>query len=104
MATNQDLSARIEKGSFSRDLFYRLSEFTINVQTSTGAQRGHTSPVKRFLEATNVDLNKSVRGFSESAAEVLIETEWPGNVRELRLGDPTSGAQCRECDSSRSTS
>ena len=84
VATNQDLSARIERGSFSRDLFYRLSEFTINIKPLRERKEDILHLSKRFLEATNVELNKSVRGFSESAAQVLIENEWPGNVRQLR--------------------
>jgi DNA-binding NtrC family response regulator len=38
----------------------------------------------RFLEATNVELNKAVRGFSEASAELLLTNSWPGNVRQLR--------------------
>jgi DNA-binding NtrC family response regulator len=84
VATNQDLSARIERGYFSRDLFYRLSEFTINIKPLRERKDDILHLSKRFLEATNLELNKSVRGFSKSAVQVLIENEWPGNVRELR--------------------
>ena len=39
---------------------------------------------KRFLDATNAELHKSVHGFSEKALEVMLGYNWPGNVRELR--------------------
>jgi len=39
---------------------------------------------KRFLDQANMELNKQVKGFSESALNVLFSYSWPGNVRQLR--------------------
>lgn len=84
VATNQDLNAKVDKGAFSRDLFYRLSEFTITVPPLRQRKEDILHLTNRFLKATNVELNKKVRGLSESALEVLLKDRWPGNVRELR--------------------
>ena len=46
VATNQDLSGKVDKGSFSRDLFYRLSEFTIAVPPLRERVDDITSPVQ----------------------------------------------------------
>ena len=39
---------------------------------------------QRILKATNLELNKKVRGFTDSAIRLLVEHPWPGNVRQLR--------------------
>lgn len=84
VATNQDLLAKAYSASFSRDLFYRLAEFTIVIPPLRERQEDIMHLAKRFLKATNLELNKKVRGFSDSAFELLIEHPWPGNVRQLR--------------------
>jgi DNA-binding NtrC family response regulator len=84
VATNQDLSGKVDKGSFSRDLFYRLSEFTIAVPPLRERVDDIIHLTNRFLKATNAELNKKVNGFSDSALNMLLDARWPGNVRELR--------------------
>ncbi len=39
---------------------------------------------KRFLDITNKELQKNVKGFSEYCLEALLSYNWPGNVRQLR--------------------
>ncbi|MEW6351822.1 MAG: sigma-54 dependent transcriptional regulator [Thermodesulfobacteriota bacterium] len=84
VASNQDLSAAISGGSFKRDLFYRLSEFTIVVPPLRERREDLVHLANRFLQSTNVELNKRVTGFSEEAMRLLLENPWPGNVRQLR--------------------
>ncbi len=84
VATNQDLVSSAVKGKFSIDLFYRLSEFTIYIPPLRERKEDIVYLAKRFLEATNFELNKKVEGFSDSALEFLAEYSWPGNVRQLR--------------------
>jgi len=38
----------------------------------------------RFVKSTNAELNKKVKGFSDSALQILLDHRWPGNVRQLR--------------------
>ncbi len=83
-ASNQDLSAQTSSGSFRRDLFYRLSEFTITITPLRERKDDIPYLAKRFLDAANIELNKQVKGFSESALNVLFSYPWPGNVRQLR--------------------
>jgi DNA-binding NtrC family response regulator len=84
VATNQDLVTKVSGGSFSRDLFYRLSEFTILIPPLRDRKEDIIHLAKRFLRATNMELNKKVRHFSHAALEILVEYPWPGNVRQLR--------------------
>jgi len=84
VASNKDLFALTESGSFRPDLFFRLNEFTITVPPLRERKEDIHYLVKRFLDITNAELNKNVKGFSESAIEDLMAFDWPGNVRQLR--------------------
>jgi len=84
VASNQDLASATASNSFRRDLFYRLNEFTINIPPLRERKGDIPYLAKRFLETTNIELGKGVKGFSESATEALLAHDWPGNVRQLR--------------------
>jgi len=84
VASNRDLEDAVVSGSFRRDLFYRLNEFTIKIPPLRERKEDIPYLVKRFLDLTNKELKKNVEGFSESAIERLTAYDWPGNVRQLR--------------------
>jgi DNA-binding NtrC family response regulator len=81
-ATNKDLSALIRTGQFREDLYYRLSEVT--VQMPLLEERSEDIPllVRHFLERFNRRNERQVR-ISEDAVRLLTSMRWPGNVREL---------------------
>lgn len=83
-ASNEDLEASVTSGSFRHDLFFRLSEFTIIIPPLRERREDILYLSKRFLDFTNAELKKSVKGLSTSAVEALLAYKWPGNVRELR--------------------
>lgn len=83
-ATNKDLGSAIMDGTFSGDLFYRLSEFTISIPPLRERTEDLLYLAERFVKATNVELVKNVKGFSESAINMLLSYSWPGNVRHLK--------------------
>ncbi len=84
VASNQDLEQTVVAGAFRRDLFYRLNEFTIRVPPLRERREDISYLAKRFLDRTNLELNKDVKGFSEGALEAMLAYAWPGNVRQLR--------------------
>jgi two-component system nitrogen regulation response regulator GlnG len=84
VATNQDLNTAVSQSKFSRDLLYRLSEFTILIPALRERKEDILHLSNRFVRATNAELNKEVNGFSDSALQILLEHKWPGNVRQLR--------------------
>ena len=84
VASNQDLHGLTLSGSFRRDLFFRLNEFTITVAPLRERKEDISYLARRFLDTTNMELGKNVKGFSEPAMEALIAYDWPGNVRQLR--------------------
>jgi len=83
-ATNQNLAALVCAGTFRRDLYHRLNEFSI-VVPPLRERGGDIVPLAtQFLELTNRELKKNVLGLSEAATQMLMSHGWPGNVRELR--------------------
>ena len=84
VATNQDIQEMVVAGTFRKDLYYRLSEFTINVPPIRERKEDIPYLAKRFLDLANIELNKVVMDFSEEAVETLLSYNWPGNVRQLR--------------------
>ena len=83
-ASNQDLQRLGESGSLRRDVYFRLNEFTISVPPLRERQEDILYLAKRFLDLTNLELQRNVKGFTQSAVDVLLAYSWPGNVRQLR--------------------
>lgn len=84
IATNKDLNTEVALGRFSRDLFYRLSEFTIVIPPIRERKEDIVFLAERFRIATNEELKKNVRGFSDEALDLIKSYPWPGNVRQLK--------------------
>ena len=82
-ATNHDLEAAVSAGAFRRDLFFRLNEFAMAIPPLRKRKQDIIFLAKRFLDLTNHELRKGVRGFSEPAVQRLLRHDWPGNAREL---------------------
>jgi two-component system response regulator AtoC len=75
-ATNVDLRAALEQGTFREDLYYRLNVVPMNIP-----------PLRERKEDIPYLVDHFVRKFggeiSEGALERLVSYHWPGNVREL---------------------
>jgi nitrogen regulation protein NR(I) len=83
-ATNQDLESLVEKGSFRKDLYYRLKVITIRVPPL----RDHLDDVSElahyFLFRFDRELGLDMRALAPETLELLHSYTWPGNVRELQ--------------------
>jgi DNA-binding NtrC family response regulator len=77
-ATNRDLIKEVEKGTFRRDLYYRLN--VINIRLAPLRDRKEDIPA-----LINHFLNRAAGAYTMTAEamEVLLSYDWPGNVREL---------------------
>jgi len=80
-ATNNDLKAKIVKGEFRKDLFFRMNAFIINLPTLRGKMEDIPLLANYFLEKFKKREKK--KRFSPEAIELLKSYDWPGNVREL---------------------
>ena len=83
-ATNKDLEAEIEKGTFRDDLYYRLNVIPIRVPPLRERLEDIPELTKRFIEDFYLKANLEPKEFSDEAVEVLMRYHWPGNVRELK--------------------
>jgi DNA-binding NtrC family response regulator len=77
-ATNRDLQAEVEKGTFRRDLYFRLN--VINIRLAPLRDRIEDVPflINHFLQRAG-----AFHTMTADAMEVLLSYDWPGNVREL---------------------
>ncbi len=82
-ATNQDLSKRIEKGSFRSDLYYRLAGYMLQIPPLRDRPEDIPALVEHFLRSCAKDLGRPIRGLTVRALRLLCNYPWPGNVREL---------------------
>ena len=82
--SNLRLEDRVKESKFRRDLYFRLSEFVIEVPPLRERTEDIIFLTKRFIDLTSAELHKPVHGISRPALDRLLTHEWPGNVRELR--------------------
>jgi len=83
-ATNKELEAEIEKGTFRRDLYYRLNVIPIHVPPLRERREDIPLLVQDFLEEFSRENNTELKRISEAALRDLMAGDWPGNVRELK--------------------
>lgn len=82
-ATNEDLQKAVSEGRFREDLFHRLNEFSIKVPSLTDRKEDLMIFADFFLQQSNVQLGRSVVGFSDEVIGIFQNYHWPGNLREL---------------------
>jgi DNA-binding NtrC family response regulator len=82
-ATNENLEARVKRGAFREDLFYRLHVFPIFLPDLKDRREDIPLLASHFLDQYNKETKKAIRGISREAMTVLADHDWPGNVREL---------------------
>ena len=83
-ATNKNLKAEIEKGTFREDLYHRLSVIVINVPTLDERKSDIPLLVNHFIDQICSETGMPVRNVEEDAMKLLVDKTWTGNIRELR--------------------
>jgi two-component system, NtrC family, response regulator HydG len=83
VASNERLSEMAKKGKFREDLYHRFNEFSIEVPPLRKRPEDIMLFAEFFLEKTNAELNKNVKGFSDEVVRIFHNYNWPGNLREL---------------------
>ncbi len=82
-ATNVDLRAALEQGTFREDLYYRLNVLPINIPPLRERKEDIPYLAGFFVKKLGKDLGSPVQSISDAAMERLLGYHWPGNVREL---------------------
>ena len=81
-ATNRDLALEVQRGTFRRDLFYRLNVIPIRLPSLRERPQDIRALAIHFLSRINQDNQRNV-SLSLEALMLLEQHPWPGNIREL---------------------
>jgi PAS domain S-box-containing protein len=83
-ATNRNLRAAVEAGTFRRDLFYRLNVFPIEMPSLR--ERADDIPllVEYLIERYAKKAGKRLRNIDKKTLQLFQDYNWPGNIRELQ--------------------
>jgi len=82
-ATNRDLRAALEDGTFREDLYYRLNVVPINLPPLREHKEDIPALATLFLRKYSQASGKKIDNITPAAMERLTQFHWPGNVREL---------------------
>jgi len=83
-ATNRDLEAAVESGTFRQDLYFRLNVFPIRMPPLRERPDDIPVLVEYLVERYARSTGKSIRHIKKQTLELLQGYDWPGNVRELQ--------------------
>lgn len=83
-ASNQDLQAAAQEGTFREDLYYRLNVVVINLPPLCERIQDIGLFITAFIDEFNRTVGKSIVGVSSEALQLMMGYRWPGNIRELR--------------------
>jgi DNA-binding NtrC family response regulator len=83
-ATNRDLRAALEDGTFREDLYYRLNVVPIDIPPLREHKEDIPDLANLFLKKFCGDAGRQAVTISPEAANLLMSHHWPGNVRELQ--------------------
>ncbi len=85
-ATNRDLRAALEDGTFREDLYYRLNVVPIDIPPLRARKEDIPGLVTLFVTrfAKESGRAEKITGISTAAMQLLTAHYWPGNVRELQ--------------------
>jgi DNA-binding NtrC family response regulator len=82
-ATNQDLRAALEQGTFREDLYYRLNVVPISIPPLREHKEDIPYLADHFLARFARESAKPIKGITPAAMRMLMDFHWPGNIREL---------------------
>jgi len=83
-ATNQNLEQMVADKTFREDLFYRVSEITLNIPPLRDRDEDVIILAKLFLQQYAAEYKSNVKSFSEDGISAIKAHKWPGNIRELQ--------------------
>jgi two-component system response regulator PilR (NtrC family) len=82
-ATNRDLEAEVEKGTFRQDLYYRLNVIQVRVPSLRERKDDIPYLVDHFIRRFSAEHGRTISGIDPDTLSALVAHNFPGNVREL---------------------
>ncbi|MGV3623717.1 MAG: sigma-54-dependent transcriptional regulator [Archangium sp.] len=83
-ATNRDLQAAVDEGSFRQDLLFRLDVLRLDVPPLRERGDDVLLLLRHFLPLTCARHGKTIHAIAPEVTELCLRHTWPGNVRELQ--------------------
>jgi formate hydrogenlyase transcriptional activator len=83
-ATNRDLKAAVDAGTFRLDLFYRLNVFPVRVPSLRERTDDIALLTKYFIERYATTAGKRIANIDKRTLDLFQTYHWPGNIRELQ--------------------
>ena len=83
-ATNRDLAAMVDEGSFRFDLYQRLSAFPVTIPPLRERGDDILTMARHFLEFFAASVGRDIQPFGPEMQQILLSYDYPGNVRELK--------------------
>ena len=83
-ATNVPLEERVEKGTFRRDLYFRLKVGHVTIPPLRERKEEIVPLAEVFLHDFARQKGKKFAAIQPETAKILEQHSWPGNVRELK--------------------
>ena len=84
-ATNRDIEAEVQRGTFRRDLFFRLNGISLTIPPLRQRLSEIPALCEKFLSNACVDFGRKPEPVISPRAMTLLRSYgWPGNIRELR--------------------
>jgi DNA-binding NtrC family response regulator len=82
-ATNRDLRAALEEGTFREDLYYRLNVVPIDIPPLRERKEDIPDLVNHFFKRFARENSRDIHSITPAALKALMDYHWPGNVRQL---------------------
>jgi len=82
-ATHRNVQDLITQGSFREDLYYRISEITLDVPALRERDGDALVVAQSLLKSLGKELDRPNLVFAEDAVQAITSYGWPGNVREM---------------------
>lgn len=83
-ATNRDLKAAVNAGTFRLDLYYRLNVFPVRMPSLQERTDDIPLLVEYFIERYASKAGRKIRNIQKRTLDLLKGYDWPGNIRELQ--------------------
>jgi two-component system NtrC family response regulator len=82
-ATNKNLANEMSVQHFRDDLYYRISEITINIPPLRERTGGRLVLAQYLLTKFAKEQGRNLKGFTQDGQDAIDAYAWPGNVREM---------------------
>ncbi|RHW76448.1 PEP-CTERM-box response regulator transcription factor [Colwellia sp. RSH04] len=83
-ATNQNLEDMVANKEFREDLFYRITEITLNIPPLREREEDVLILANFFLKQYATEYKRNIKSFANDAMQAIKNHRWPGNIRELQ--------------------